>query len=275
MITLDARMGLARTYAAAVAGIAKRDLAIFVSYRARFLTTALTGFFSLVLFYYISRLVAVRTLSPDEYFAFVVIGLVIMEVIGSTLSLVMNIRTELLAGTFERIILSPLGPVAGVFSMTLFPFVLSLAHAAVTVALAAAVFGMDIRWSTAPLALPIAMLGALAFAPFALLLAASVVTIKQAAVGAGFLVTGISLIGGFFFPVELLPDWVEWTSEVQPFTPALEALRYLLVGRPMEDPMWQAVLKIALFALVLLPVGLWTLRTSIRFAQRRGTIIEY
>jgi ABC-2 type transport system permease protein len=268
-------MSAVRAYAAAANAIVGRDLAIFISYRWRFLTTVLTGFFSLVLFYYISRLVEVGTFSSDEYFAFTVIGLAVMEVLGSTLSVVLNIRSELLAGTFERIVLSPFGPAAGVFSMTFFPLVLSVAHAVVTLAVAAAVFGMDIKWSTAPLALPVALLGALAFAPFALLLAASVVTIKQAAMGAGFVVTGISLIGGFFFPVELLPGWVEWTSEVQPFTPALEALRYLLVGRPMEDPIWQAVLKIALFAFVLLPIAMWTLGTSIRFAQRRGTIIEY
>lgn len=268
-------MSAARAYAAAAAGIVERDLEIFFSYRWRFLTTVLTSFFSLVLFYYISRLVTVGTFSPDEYFAFAVIGLVIMEVVGSTLSLLMNIRAELLAGTLERIVLSPFGPSASVISMTIFPFLLAVAHAVVTLAVAAVVFDLDIEWSTAPLALPIALLGALAFAPFALLLAASVLTFKQAAMGAGFLLTGISLVGGFFFPVELLPGWVEWTSEVQPFTPALESLRYLLVGRPMEGPFWEAVLKIALFALVLLPIAVWMLLRSIRFAQRRGTIIEY
>jgi ABC-2 type transport system permease protein len=268
-------MSAVRAYTSAAAGIAGRDLAIFLSYRWRFLTTFLTSFFSLVLFYYISRLVAVGTFSPDEYFAFAVIGIVVMEVIGSTLSLLMNIRAELLTGTLERIVLSPFGPAASVVSMTIFPFLLALAHAVVTLAAAAVVFGLDIEWSTAPLALPIALLAALAFVPFALLLAASVLTIKQAALGAGFLLTGISLVGGFFFPVELLPSWVEWISEIQPFTPALESLRYLLVGRPMEDALWAAVVKMALFALVLLPIAAWMLRASIRFAQRRGTIIEY
>ena len=268
-------MSTARAYAAAAAGIVGRDFTIFFSYRWRFLTTVLTSFFSLVLFYYISRLVTVGMFSPDEYFAFAVIGLVIMEVVGSTLSLLMNVRAELLSGTMERLVLSPFGAAASVVSMTIFPFLLAVAHAVVTLAVAAVVFGLRIEWSTAPLALPVALLGALAFAPFALLLAASVLTFKQAAVGAGFVLTGISLIGGFFFPVELLPDWIEWTSEVQPFTPALESLRYLLVGRPMEDPFWAALLKVVLFALVLLPIAVWILRTSIRFAQRRGTIIEY
>jgi ABC-2 type transport system permease protein len=267
----------ARAYGAAAVGIARRDLAIYLSYRVRFLTTVLSGFFSLVLFYYISRLVTIGTFdSPDEYFAFAVIGLVIMEVLGSTLSLLpVNLRSELLAGTFERIVLSPFGPVAGVFSMTLFPFALSLAIGTMTLVVAAAAFGMDIQWSTAGFAVPVALLGALAFAPFALLLAASALTIKQAGMGAGFVVTGITLIGGFLFPVELLPDWIEWTSEVQPFTPALESLRYLLVGRPMEGELWVALLKVGLFAVVLLPVAFAVLRAAVQFAQRRGTIIEY
>jgi ABC-type multidrug transport system permease subunit len=198
-----------------------------------------------------------------------------MASLVSTLSLLPGrIRQELVAGTFERLLLSPFGPVAAMGSMMIFPFVLAIVNGAITISFAALVFDMPIK-ATAPLAIPAAALGAFAFAPFALLAAAVVVVAKQAQSGVGFLITGISLIGGFFFPVTLLPDWIEWTSNVQPFTPALELLRFLLAGTPIDGSVSMAILKMALFGGVLLVPATWALAAAIRLGQRRGTIMEY
>jgi ABC-2 type transport system permease protein len=270
-------MSLLRWYAAAAAGMVKRDATIFLSYRARFVTTVVSGLFSLALFYYISRLVSVAAFeSPDDYFAFAVVGLIVLEVLAATLTLLpTSVRQELVAGTFERLVVSPCGAVAAITAMTVFPFMLALAHGTLTLGLAALVFGMPVAWSTAPLAIPVAFLGALAFAPFAILLAGTVLVFKQAGLGAGFFVTGISLVAGFFFPVALLPAWLEWLSDVQPFTPALDLLRHLLVGTELETSPWTAVVRLTVFAAVLLPLALAALNSSLHFAQRRGTVIEY
>ena len=64
----------------------KRDLAVFRSYRLRFPAQALTGFASVAVIYYISRLVSVQPFeNPDQYFAFAVVGLVIVEILFSTM----------------------------------------------------------------------------------------------------------------------------------------------------------------------------------------------
>jgi ABC-2 type transport system permease protein len=270
-------MTAVRAYGAATIGILQRDWRLFISYRTRFLSQLLSGFFSLVLFYYVSRIAGGRVFSrPDDYFAFAVVGLVVMGVLVSTLStLPMALRQELVAGTLERLVVSPFGAVAAIASMAWFPIAFAFVNGVLTLTFAAVIFGMPIEWSTAPLAIPVGALGALAFAPFALLVAGAVIVVKQAGMGAGFLVTGISLVGGFFFPVALLPGWIEWLSKVQPFTPALDLLRHLLVGSPLASSPWLAVAKLAGFAAVLLPISLVFLRLSIRAAQRRGTIIEY
>ena len=266
-----------RVYGAATVGMVQRDWRLFVSYRTRFLTQLLSGFFSLVLFYYVSRIVGSRAFrTPDEYFAFAVVGLVVMGVLVSTLAnLPMTLRQELVAGTLERLVVSPFGAVAAIAAMAWFPFALAFVNGLLTITVATLVFGLHLEWSTAALAVPVAALGALAFAPFALLVAGAVILVKQAGAGAGFIVTGISLAGGFFFPVALLPDWIEWVSKIQPFTPALDLLRHLLVGTPLSGSPWTPVVKLAAFAAVLLPLSLLLLRQAIRLAQRRGTIIEY
>lgn len=264
----------ARTSAAAI-GLLQRDLLIFVSYRLRFITQTAAALFSLVIFYYVSRLVTVEPFTPDAYFAFVVVGLVIFGVLTSTFNSAAVLRQELVAGTFERLVMSPFGAVGSIFSLTLFPFMAALVNGLMIVLLAVAAFDLQVQWSTAALAVPIALLGALAFMPFGVAIAAAVLVLKQAASVGNFVVAGISIVAGLYFPVELLPSWVEWLSEVQPFTPAVELLRHVLVGTPLDQPAIEAVAKLAAFAVVLLPLATLLLGRALSAARRRGTIIEY
>jgi ABC-type uncharacterized transport system permease subunit len=84
----------------------------------------------------------------------------------------------------------------------------------------------------------------------------------------------VALVAGVFFPVALLPDWIEWTSEVQPLTPALDLLRHLVVGTPI-DSVWEPTVRLVAFTAVLLPPSILVLRTCLRHAQRQGTVLEY
>ncbi len=101
------------------------------------------------------------------------------------------------------------------------------------------------------------------------------VVVKHLASGTTWIIAGISLIAGLYFPVTLLPDWIEWASEVQPFTPAVELLRHVLVDSPMSDPLWLALAKLVGFSTVLWPGAIWVANRAIAAGQRRGTIIEY
>ena len=69
-----------------------------------------------------ARRTRVGARTADEYYAFVVIGIVIFGVLTSTLSLPLaTLRAELLAGTFERMVLSPFGAVRCIASLLIFP----------------------------------------------------------------------------------------------------------------------------------------------------------
>ena len=267
----------AAALASAAGAICKRDFLIFASYRTRFFTTFFTTAVSLTLFYYVSRLVSSpRIGSPDDYYAFVVVGIVIFGVLTSTLSSpVATLRAELQAGTFERMVLSAYGPVRSIASLLIFPLLLAFVTALLSVAYAGIVFGLDIRWSTAAAAVPVGLLGAVAFAPFGLLMTAAVVLFKQTNAGAAFFITGVTLLAGVYFPVALLPDWIEWASEVQPFTPAVDLLRNVLVGTPLRDSAGIALLKLVGFTAALLPLSLLALRGAVARSRRKGTIIEY
>lgn len=263
-------------YADGVVAVVQRDWRLFKSYRTRALATLANAFFSLTLFYYLSRLVTVQSFgSADAYFAFVVIGIVILAVFQSTVSISGALRGELLMGTFERMVVAPLGAMTSIVAMMVFPLLMALTSGVASLVFATLVFDMSVQWETAVLALPIGVLGALSFAPFGVLLAASVVVLKQSVSGVGWVVALMSLVSGVYFPPALLPDWIEWTSSAQPFTPAVDLMRHLLVGTPTSDPAAVQLLTIVGFAVVLLPLSLVALSAALRHAQRRGTITEY
>src|SRR3954469_24374391 len=130
-------------YTDATVGCVRRDLSAFLSYRLRFVSQIIGTFFSVTLFYYISRMITVGTFrTPDDYFAYAVVGIAIMSTLVTSLSaLPARVRQDLVAGTFERVVLSPFGAAAGISASVLFPMFLALIEATLTIGFAAAVFG--------------------------------------------------------------------------------------------------------------------------------------
>jgi ABC-2 type transport system permease protein len=145
----------------------------------------------------------------------------------------------------------------------------------ISIAVAALVFGLSIAGPEAVLAAPVALLAAIGFVPFGLMLAGAVLVIKQALGAGNWIVAGISILAGFYFPIALLPGWLQWASDVQPFTPAVELLRNLIVGTPMTGSAWGALLQLAAFTAVLVPISVWVLRGAVQTSRRQGTIVEY
>ncbi len=264
-------------YARAALAVLKRDFRTALSYRLQLGGGLFSAMLTLTVFYYVSRLVTVEPFdSSDDYFAFVLIGLVIFQMLQSILGgAPAAVRQELVAGTFERIVLSPFGPVGGITAMLLFPFAFALVMGCLTLLLGVVVFGVDLEFPRALLGLPLACLCALAFAPFGILSAALVLVVKQATVGVTMILAAVSLVAGLYFPVNLLPDWIRWASDVQPFTPAVDLMRHLLVGAPLADAASLQLIKLAGFFAVMLPLSLWALTLTVRLSRRRGTIIEY
>jgi ABC-2 type transport system permease protein len=262
---------------AAAAEIVRRDTAIFLSYRLSFVTPLAGALFSVTLFHFISRLVHAQAVgTPDQYFAYVVVGLVILGVLTSALGMPASmVRQELVAGTFERLVLSPFGAVGAVVAMMGFPLLRAVVVGLITLVFADAAFGLSLQWPDALLAIPVGVIAALAFAPFGLAAAAGVVLFKRAEAITMLVIAGVSLVAGVYFPVSLLPDWIRWAAHVQPFTPAIELMRHLLVGTRLSGSAAVAALKLAAFAAVLLPLAGALLTVALRVGRRRGTLIEY
>lgn len=263
--------------AAAVLSVLRRDLLVMTSYRMTMVSAAVSLVLGLALFHFLSQLVRIAAFeSADAYYAYVVVGLVILQVLNSTFMTVPGaVRQELVAGTFERLVLSPFGATRAILASTVFPLLYATVTGLFMLVVARVMFGMPVRWDTVPLAIPVGALAALSFAPFGLFAAATVLVFKQAMSGMTWIVAGMAIVAGLYFPIALLPGWLRWASDVQPFTPAVDVLRHLYVGTSLQHPAWLSILKLAGFCAALLPLSLLAVDRALRVAARRGTITEY
>jgi ABC-type multidrug transport system permease subunit len=231
--------------------------------------------FSLTLFYYVSKLVRPDAVGPHgRYYAFVVVGIVGMSVLTSAVNISDIVRMELMSGNFERILISPLGPVAGVISLALFPITYASLFAGTTLMLASAVFGVPVHLAGIPPALLIGAVGALAFVSIGLLFVAGLLVYKSS-LGSTWILGGLGMVAGVYFPVKLLPQFTHWIPQVQPLTPAVDLLRHLLVGTRTLQPAWVELLKLGGFTIVLMPLSAAVLWLAVDISRRRGTIMEF
>jgi len=260
----------------ALGAVLRRDARIFASYRLRPVSVAISPLVAIATFHFISKLVSVPEFpTPAAYFGFVVIGIALSGVLAAVVSGPQDIlRQEMVAGTFDRLVVAPAGPICALVGMLIFPALLALVTATLALLYAVVIFGLRLNWPNALLGVPVAAAGILAFASIGLVLQAVVLVVKQAQAGVAWLLAAIALLSGFYFPTSLLPDWLRWTSEVQPFSPTLDLLRYVLVDSPLDDPLALLLLRIVAFTVVTVPVALYAQVLALRITSRTGGIVE-
>lgn len=265
----------ASRYVGAIMATVQRDARIYFSYRFRWVSQILGVFLTLTMFFYIAKLVRPGVVGPTgAYYAYLVIGILLMGVLTAALTTSTNVRVELMQGNFERIMVSPLGPIPGIISIAAFPILYSVLTSATLLTVATLVFGVPLRLAGVVPALAVTLLATLAFMAVGLFFVALLIAFKSAA-GTTWAIAGFSLVSGAYFPTRLFPGWLRWLSEVQPLTPTLELVRHLLVSTPTNEPVWIELCKVLGFTAVLLPLAGLLLSLSIILSRRRGTLLEF
>lgn len=266
---------LAEQHTSAVWATIKRDATVLKSYRMRVVGQILTILFGMTMFYYVAKLVRPGVVGPNgQYFAYVVVGIVSLSALTAALNLSQIVRAELLTGTFERILVSPLGPLGGVLALAAFPVIYSLGLSALMLAVAKEIYGFPVHLAGIPSALVVSALGTAAFVCIGLLFVATLLAFKSAT-GAGWVIAGLSILGGVYFPIKLFPGWLQWAADVQPFTPTVDLLRHLLLGTPSTQAVWLELVKLVGFTVTLMPLSVAILSSAVHLSRRRGTLMEY
>jgi ABC-2 type transport system permease protein len=260
-----------------VLALAWRDWRIMRSYRTAFVLDVVFGFLNLVIYHFISRALRPRVGGElggaPTYFAYAAVGVALTVVLQAALSgLARRLREEQLTGTLETLMAQPIKPSQLAFGLAGFPFLFAIVRALVYLLLAGLLLGLSFAHCDWFGLIVSFLISGLAFVGAGVALAALVMVFKRAEAAGTVGGFGASLLGGAFFPVSVLPAWLQPVARVIPTRYAFEAVRGALFGvHGWLDP---ALILLGI-GVALLGVSLVLFRLSLQRVLRVGSVNQY
>ncbi len=263
-----------------VAAFIRRDFRIHTSYRLSFVLQMSTIFFFLALYYFLARIVDQEEFAASQdisgsYFDYAAVGLALLAILQVGLSsFSQKMREEQTTGTFEALMASPTSPSLVVLASALYDLLRSTVFAFVLLGTAMVLFGLDLDTDPASLGVAaVALVGCLAlFASLGVAVAACTVIFKQTAALAGMVVSGLALLSGVYFPIDVLPGALQTVAEILPFTWGLDVVRAALLGGNVDHAQLAGLFG---SAAVLLPIAVLGFTAAVRRARQTGTLAQY
>jgi ABC-2 type transport system permease protein len=254
------RRGIARHVMPALVAIVGREVSKFLRQPGRLVSSVVRPALWLIVFASgFQNVFGVSIIPPYEtyveYKVYLTPGLVGMVLLfnGMLSSLAMVYDREM--GMMRLLLTAPLSRGVLLFGKLLAGAFLSLLQAVVFL-LVAILFGVDITITNLLLSLPVIVLGALMLAALGLVLSVNVRQLENFAGTMNFVIFPMFFISSALYPLWKLQEsgatWVWQLARFNPFTYAIEAIRFSLVGQfNTVAVMVTAVVAVALFAIAL------------------------
>jgi ABC-type multidrug transport system permease subunit len=91
----------------------------------------------------------------------------------------------------------------------------------------------------------------------------------------GFVVSIATVGSGAYFPLSVLPAWVQQTAAYNPVAIAVTAMREALLGGSDWTDVWPSVVRLIPMSILAMILGAVAFRAAIARERRRGTLGLY
>jgi ABC-2 type transport system permease protein len=261
----------------AVLAILIRDYLVTRSYRAALAMDFAFGAVNVFIYYFISETFEGAATSDlggaPSYFDFAVVGIVVTLVVTSAgTGLARRMREEQLTGTLELLAAQPVRTAELFAGLGALPFLLAGVRSLAYLMMAALLLGLDTSDADWVGLGAVLLATGLAMSALGMVAGAVVLVVKRGEVVIGALILGMGLVGGAFFPIEVLPSWLQPLGDIVPTRFAYDGLRAAL----FRGGDWEGdVLVLLAFALVCIPAGVWLAGRALELTRRRGSLSQY
>jgi ABC-2 type transport system permease protein len=260
----------------AASAVLLRDLRLALSYRLNFLLAAGAGIFSTVLWYYLSAFVSPKSGPvPGGYFGYVVTGTALLGYVHAALhGFSRRLREDQTTGTLEILVSSPVPPWGLLALSSLWEMGARTLEAAFLLAVAG-VLGLQTQIAHPWALVPLVILTVTSFAGLGIFAASFLLVFQRGEPVTPFVGGLMALLGGVFFPPDLLPASLSFVARLLPLTWAVEGLRgVLLEGKGVGD-LGAGLSALGLFTMLLLPASLLFFSVALKVARRHGLLTKY
>jgi ABC-2 type transport system permease protein len=89
----------------------------------------------------------------------------------------------------------------------------------------------------------------------------------------GFVAQGMLLVvSGVYYPVSVLPEWMQWLAKISPATYALEGIRAAILDGASLGELWHDIWPLILIGAACIPLGLAIFNRGEVYAKRHGKL---
>lgn len=258
-----------------------KDYLVESSYKMAFALSMIGSFFPLITFFFIGELVGNNsgdTLARygGDYFSFALVGLAFSRYFQLAISTFSSsMQRAQMAGCLEAILSSRTDPRAVVIYSSVYSFLSSAAQLIFMFLAGVLFFGFSFSAMNIPAFLLTLVFALLTFIGMGVLSAAGTIVFKKGEPFAWFFGAFSSLFGGVYFPIEIMPDWLEGISVIVPIRYALEALRLSILKGYSIDMISDHLFVLGGMAVVLFTLSVQAFQWAVEKGKRDGTLMHY
>ena len=204
--------------------------------------------------------------------------LLIGAVIWAYLGIIFEILTETVAwerweGTIEYTFMAPLARVVHLGGMALFAVLYGVLRTALLFAVVALFFGLHLHAADFGSALVLLAVASVSFAGIGMITAVLPLISPEKGASLGFIAQGLLLVvSGVYYPVSVMPQWMQWISKISPATYALHGIRSAVLDGTGLGGSWGDIWPLLILGAVSIPLGLAVFRAGERYAKRHGKL---
>jgi len=258
-----------------------RDLFNEMSYKLSFVLQILGVLPAILLFYFLSVMIGEGNVAAlgqygGEYFPFVLIGIAIQNYqTFALMSFASMMREAQLSGTLEAILVTPVGTAPFLFGSAIYSFVLNSFRIVLYLFLGVVMFDVQYDWSQLPAIVLVLLLTIAASASIGILSASFILLFKKGD-PLNWAFNMVSwLLGGVYYPLSVMPEWLQNVSHLIPITHSLEIMRQCLIHGASVWSMSTHVWALALWAFIGLPCSITVFVMAMSRARQQGTLGHY
>ncbi|HEY9449457.1 MAG TPA: ABC transporter permease [Gemmatimonadaceae bacterium] len=251
-----------------------------LSYRLSMVLSLASLLFTVVPLFFVARALQstmAKHISTEGgvYFAFLLVGMIVYMYISSAVNTIPAVVSAGVSnGTLEAL-LATRAPLPSLLAGLIgYNFLWTTVRAVILLG-AGLLFGVHLAWGQLWSSFLILVLIVLSYLPFGLIGAALMLAFRTTGPLSSAVLILSGLLGGVYYPTNVIPEGIQKLSLAVPLTYGLRALRRtLLEGMPFSA-VASDVIALLGFVVLLTSVGLLVLTEALHYARRAGTLAQY
>jgi len=221
---------------------------------------------------FISRGVDLAPAARNELATKLLVGGVIWAFLG----IIFEIVTETVAwerweGTIEYTFMAPVSRPVHLIGMGVYAVLYGLVRAAAIFVAVVAFIGIHLPHANYGAAIALLAIASISFIGVGMMTAVLPLISPEKGTQLGFVAQGLMLVvSGVYYPVSVLPTWMQWIAKISPATYALRGNRdQILNGAGLR---WADVWPLLVIGALSIPIGLVVFRAGERYAKQHGKL---